>query len=155
MRSTTLCKRNELRQTGRTKKRLRWSGLAWHKVKGCFEIVMRTGCTCVWFWGETRIRTNSGKKIISVTKSVMKICGNLTKMSIGVCASVCYCIHFVFVPLEKRTLYTENSLNIRGRETMIFRVRVYIHKRFNWDSKSFIVYVSTHKFERNRVQNLL
>jgi hypothetical protein len=49
MRSTTLCKRNELRQTGRTKKRLRWSGLTWHKVKGCFEIVMRTGCTCVWF----------------------------------------------------------------------------------------------------------
>jgi hypothetical protein len=44
------------------------------------------------FEGRQRIRTNSGKKIISVTKSVMKICGNLTKMSIGVCASVCYTV---------------------------------------------------------------
>lgn len=141
----------------RTKKRLWWSELVWHKVKGCFEIVMRTGCTCVWFWrgrdGRQRIRTNSTKKIISVTKSVMKICRNLTKMRIGVC--VCYCIHFVYVPLKKRTLYTENSLNIRGRETMIFRVCIYIHKCFNWDSKSFIVYVSTHKYECARAQSLL
>lgn len=39
----------ETEAVGRTKKRLWWSELVWDKVKGCFEIVMRTGCTCVWF----------------------------------------------------------------------------------------------------------
>lgn len=36
--------------------------------------------------------TNGGKKIILVTKSLMKICGNSTKTRIGECVCECVCL---------------------------------------------------------------